>query len=472
MGMLGAGKRLRRGLVAAAAAVILAAPAARADNLADALISAYNTSGLLEQNRALLRAIDEDYALSVSALRPIIDYTVSMGRSYSGSGTNNATSLSRGSTALTARLSLSWTILDAGERFYGIEQARETVLATRQDLLAIEQQVLFRATAAYVNVLLQNDNVALQRNNLRVLGEELRAAQDRFDVGEVTRTDVALAEARVAAARSNLSTAQGQLMTAQAEYQAVIGRRALNLHGQPRLPAMPKSLEAAVQLAVRTHPSVLAAQHKVKAAEHAVAVANSKLRPSLSIVADTSYSDDMTSSDFDKSASVGLQLKQRIYQGGGIAASVRRVMASRDATRGALITTQRDVVQGVNDAYVRLQVARAAFAASIEQVRASQVAFDGIREEATLGARTTLDVLAAEQELQNAQTAQISARAEESVAAYQLLAAQGLLTAEKLGLKVALYDPEAYYNMVKKAPAAVSRQGKELDRVLKRLGKE
>lgn len=473
MGFGCAGKRLRYGLTAAAVSVALAFPvAARADNLADALVGAYNSSGLLDQNRALLRASDEDYAIAISRLRPVIDYIISMRRSYTGSATNPVNFTSRNTSPLSATVQLSWTLLDAGERFFSIEQARETVLATRQDLLSIEQQVLFRATAAYLNVLLQTENVAVQRNNLRVLVEEQRAAQDRFDVGEVTRTDVALAESRVAAARSNVSTAEGTLMTAQAEYQAVVGRRATNLVGAPRLPSTARSLQDAVALAVRTHPTVLAAQHRVKAAEFAVQAASSTLKPTLSLNADATVADDIASSGRSRDASISLRLSQRIYQGGGIAAQVRKAMASRDATRGALLTAQRNVVQDVNDAYVRLQVARASLAATAERVRAAQVAFDGIREEATLGARTTLDVLSAEQELLNALTSQISARSEQSVAAYQLLAAQGLLTAEKLGLRVQIYDPTMYFNLVKKAPTATSKQSRELDRVLKRLGKQ
>ena len=474
MGILGAGVRLRRGCVAFATAVALTLPAvaAKADNLADALIGAYNSSGLLEQNRALLRASDEDFAIAVSRLRPIIDYTVSMTQNYSGSALTASRFNSRTTSPMAARLSLTWTLLDNGVRFYGIEQARETILATRQDLIAIEQQVLLRATAAYVNVLLQTDSVNLQRNNLRVLGEELRAAQDRFDVGEVTRTDVALAESRVAGARNNLTTAQGNLMSAQAEYQAVVGRRTGRLAGQPRLPASPSSLEAAVALAVRTHPTILAAQHRVKAAEMAVKGASAGLGPTVTLGADAGVSEDVGSSGYGRDGSITLQLNQRIYQGGGLAAGVRRAMATRDAARGALLTAQRDVVQDVNDAYVRMQSARSSLVASAEQVRAAQVAFDGIREEATLGARTTLDVLSAEQELLNAMTAQISARSEESIAAYQLLAAQGLLTAEKLRLKVAIYDPTAYFNMVKSAPAAISKQSRQLDSVLKRLGKK
>lgn len=176
--------------------------------------------------------------------------------------------------------------------------------------------------------------------------------------------------------------------------------------------------------------------------------------------------------DYINDASVELRLSQPIYSGGRLAASVRRAMANRDASRANLLNTQKDITQGVTDAWVRFQTASASLTASTERVRASQVAFDGIREEATLGARTTLDVLTAQQDLLDAQLAEIASRTERSLAAYQLLQAQGLLTAERLGLAVQIYDPTLYYNLVKKAPAQVSKQSKDLDRVLKALRRD
>ena len=211
---------------------------------------------------------------------------------------------------------------------------------------------------------------------------------------------------------------------------------------------------------------------QVTAAELAVQRVRMALGPSVKLTADASATEDTGSNLHNNDVGLSLQLSQRLYQGGGLLAQVRRQMALRDAARSALLTAQRNVVQDVNDAYVRLQVSRASLAATSERVRAAQVAFDGIREEATLGARTTLDVLSAEQELLSAQTAQISARSEESVAAYQLVAAQGLLTAERLKLRVPIYDPEGYFNLVKTAPTAVSKRSRDLDRVLERLGKK
>lgn len=448
----------------------LAPRTAQAENIVDALIGAYNTSGLLEQNRALLRAADEDVATVTAQLRPVISWTTQITRSLAD-GTSKGIAFSNPSTNLFTGLTISQLLFDGGVLALSKQGAQETVLATRQQLLNIEQQILFRAASAYLSVVLQSENVRLRQNNVRLLGEELRAAQDRFDVGEVTRTDVALAQAQLAAARSGLSTARGNLVSAQAEYAAAVGRKPGALAGQPRLPRAAASLDAATAIAVRNHPAILAAQHQVKAAELAAQSKARTMGPSASLSGNFGLTDDADSIDRSTSASVSITVTQPIYQGGGLAAQYRRALATRDAAKSSLLTVQRDVVQGVANAFTRLEVARASLISSGEQVRAARVAFEGVREEATLGARTTLDVLSAEQDLLDALTNQISSRSEEGVASYQLLQAQGLLTAERLGLAVQIYDPTLYYNLVKTAPSRVSKRSKDLDRVLKALGK-
>lgn len=443
---------------------------AQAENIADALIGAYNTSGLLEQNRALLRAADEDVATTVSLLRPVVSWTAQASRTI-GEGSTSGVSFNANATNIFTGLTISQLLYDGGASRLTKQAAQETVLATRQTLLSVEQQILFRAAAAYLSVVLQQENVRISLNNVRLLSEELRAAQDRFDVGEVTRTDVALAQSSLAAARSNLAAARGALVSAQAEYANASGHRPGPLAGQPRLPKAAASLQAATDIAVRNHPSILAAQHQVKAAELSAQSASKAMGPSASLSADLGYSEVTTGTNFSRTGSVTLSVTQPIYQGGGLAAQYRRALASRDAAKSSLLTVQHDVIQNVADAYVRLETAKASLISSAEQVRAARVAFEGIREEAKLGARTTLDVLSAEQDLLDAQINQVSARSEEGIASYQLLQAQGLLTAERLGLAVQIYDPTLYYNLVKTAPSKLSKRSKDLDRVLKALGK-
>lgn len=459
-------------LTAGVFAFAMGATPAKADNVTDAMIGAYNSSGLLEQNRALLRAADEQVAIAVSRLRPIVQAALDIGRNYSRSATSSGGVVtSRGSTDSSVSLTMNWLLFDNGVSQLSKAAAQETVLATRQSLVDVEQAVLFAAVQAYVGVLSNQDIVALRRNNLRLLQEEQRAANDRFEVGEVTRTDVALAESRVAQARSNLINAEGDLQTAKAVYEEVVGRMPGAISVYPPLPGRPGSVTNARANALRTHPSLKAQQHTVKARELDAAGALRAMGPSLNLQVSGSHTETRNTSDSGRAASVGLQLSQQIYSGGRLAATRRAGLAQLDAAKGNLITIQRGIVQDVVSAFASLEAAEASLIASNEQVRAAQVAFDGIREEATLGSRTTLDVLEAEQDLLDAQTARLQARANQSIAAYQLLQAQGLLTADNLRLGVEQYDPELYYNAVKSAPAFVTKRGQDLDRVLKALKK-
>ena len=445
---------------------------AAAENLTDAMVGAYRTSGLLDQNRALLRAADEDVAIAISALRPILNFVGTYTPSYTDQRTALGVS-SGNSNPVFLGLSLDLLLFDGGAAQSAVDAAKQTVLATRQSLLSVEQSVLIRAVAAYMNVVLQLENVSLRENNVRLLEEELKATQDRFEVGEVTRTDVALAESRLAASKSELASARGGLVNARAEYVNAVGREAGNLVSRPTLPKAPASVDAAVAVAVRNHPDILSAQYRVSAADKLIEQAAAAVGPSVSLSGDLGVTENIDSSDnYTHTASLGLNLSQSIYAGGRLAAQTRQARANSAAARGALLTARKDIVQSVEDAIARLRVAEANLVSTAERIKAAQIAFDGIREEATLGARTTIDVLTAEQDLLDAQTAQISATAEQYVAAYQVLQAQGLLTAERLGLPVQIYDPVTYYNLAEKAPARLSQQGKDLDRVLEALGRD
>lgn len=465
-------KPVRAVAQALAVAALMAAPVgARAENLADALVGAYNTSGLLLQNRALLRAADEDVGIAVSALRPILDWTGRFTRTSNETSINNLVTRPSATDAFFG-LTLQLLIYDGGNTRLGVKAAQETVLATRQTLLSIEQSILLRGVAAYMSVLRATEIVRLRENNVRVLGEELRAARDRFEVGEVTRTDVALAESRQAAARSGLAVARGELVNAQQEYLAAVGNAPGTLSTAPPLPASPASLEAAKSVAARNHPDVLAAQHQVAAGDINVQRAEAAMGPTAGIRGDVGWQNTYDSSNYQDTAALSLNLSQRLYQGGALSANLRKSMASRDALRANLLTVQENVGQNVATAFVSLRVANASLAASELQIEAARVAFEGVREEAKLGARTTLEVLDAEQELLDALAERIFALADRYISSYQLLSAQGLLTAERLSLGVQIYDPAAYYNRVKNAPSRYSKQGRDLDRVLRSLGKK
>jgi len=445
---------------------------AQADTLADALVGAYNHSGLIEQNRALLRAADEDVALAASALKPIINWSAEVQRGF---GNNTSVfGLSTGLARTSAELGLSADLLlyDFGSSAAGVAAAKETVLATRQSLIGIEQQVLLRAVSAYMGVIEASEQVALRQNNLRLLTQELRAARNRFEVGEVTRTDVALAEAQLAQSRSGLATAQGNLLIAIEEYRNIVGRKPGQLAAPPSLPSLSGNVETAKALAVRNHPSMLAAQFQVSASDLQIQRAEANMKPTVNLQGRLLIQESYNSQSSVRSGSVGVRVTGPIYQGGRLSASARLAQAQRDAARGNLHVVRHDTQQRVGDAYARLVSARASIEASQEGIRAARIAFEGVREEATLGARTTLDVLNAEQALLEAQAGLITTQAQLYISAYAVLEATGQLTARDLRLPVQIYDPNEYYNLVKDSPAKISKQGKQLDRVLKRLQRD
>ncbi len=455
-------------------ALVLSSAAAQAETLADALVGAYNHTGLLEQNRALLRAADEDVAQARSTLLPVLnwqlDFERDFGRSVSLPGGVPVTTQLE-STSATLSLVAEWQLYDFGADAARVEAAKELVLATRSGLLNIEQQVLLRAVQAFMNVRATAEVVAIRKNNIRLLTEELRAARDRFEVGEVTRTDVALAEAALAAARSELALAEGDLITAREEYRNAVGRYPGALSPPPALPRVEKSTDRAKAFAVRNHPLLRQAQHQVAANELLISAAKADVKPRVSLRGTLGVVENLGSRADSTAATVGLRAQGPIYQGGLLSSQIRSAMAQRDASRGNLHVVRHDIFAGVGNAYADLQASFAQIQATDRQIRAARVAFDGIREEAKLGARTTLDVLDAEQQLLDAQASRVQAQAQQYIAAYNVLSSMGLLTAQQLKLPVQIYDPAAYYNLVKDAPTAKSKQGRQLDRVLKALNK-
>ncbi len=441
----------------AAALTVSLSGLARAESLADALADAYRNSNLLEQNRALLRATDEDVAQAVAAMRPVVSFIA--GADYSEPAqTNNLT----GSLALVAEL----TLYDFGSNRLGVDIARETVLATRQALIGLEQQVLLGAVRAYMDVVSAAEFVRLRQANVRLISEELRAAEDRFEVGEVTRTDVSIAEARLAGARAALAAAEGDLRVARQAFRAAVGRDPGALSGPGRAPATADSLADALAVGVRTHPAIRQAQHEVTVAELGAERAKTGTRGRLT--GDARVAVDQDGND---ASSIGLTFRQPIYQGGALSSLYRQALAQRDGARAGLQQSVLEVERDVATAWSLLEVSRAQILASDQQVRAAEVALRGVQEEAAVGSRTTLDVLNAEQELLDARTARVDAVAQQVVAVYSLLSAMGLLTVEHLQLGVPVYDASAYYDAVRTAPAT-SVQGERLDRVLRAIGQE
>lgn len=462
--------RLRRlAGVAILALGTLGGQAAMAESLADTMVAAYRHSALIEQNRAVLRAADEDVAAAIAQLRPVIQWTAShnVTRSEGLTGTTTARST-------TLQIGAQMLLYDWGRSQLAIDSAKEQVLATRQGLVSVEQDILLAATVAFFDIKEATERVALQQNSVELLTQERQAAQDRFDVGEITVTDVALADAQLAQTQAGLASAQGDLEIAREAYLAATGRFPARLDAPPPLPRLPANVDEARAIGQRNHPLIAQAQRQAAAAELGVAAAAAERNPTFTgnIGAGVTRSPQQLTGEYSNrnSASIGLELNQTIYSGGRLSAAHRRAMALRDQARSNLLNVSRQISQLVGESWANIDIARAQIGAIDEQIGAAQQAYNGVREEASLGARTTLDVLDAEQSLLEARADKITAESNLQLAHYQLLAAMGRLTVEHLNLGIPTYDPSQYYNAVRDAPYT-SKQGENLDRVLRAIGK-
>jgi outer membrane protein len=450
--------------VGIAVAALLAQPGAgQADSLRAAMEDAYISSPLLEQNRFLLRLDDEGVAQAVAQLRPTLSFVASANRD-----------LVNDTTTATASLVAEWVLYSGNSRRLAIEAARETVQAARQGLVSVEQQVLFDAITAYLNVWRDIQVVNVREANVLVVTQQLRAARDRFEVGEDTRTDVAQAEARLAQARSQLAAARGGLEISRELFALAVGRHPGALGGPGALPGLPRSEAEADALARQNAPSILRLQHEVTAADLAVEGARAAYRPTISLDARASNTfESPVPGGEGEGASIGLTLSQPIYRGGQLASLERQALAQAAAVRAALNQQTRINVQIMGNAWAQLRIANAQIQAADQQISAAELAFEGVREEASLGARTTLDVLDAEQDVLDARISRIEAQTSLYSAAYSILSAGGLLTVEHLGLDVPGYDPSVYSDLVSGAPVRVpSVQGDRLDRIMNRVGRD
>ncbi|MEM9794756.1 MAG: TolC family protein, partial [Pseudomonadota bacterium] len=319
------------------------------------------------------------------------------------------------------------------------------------------------------------ESVNVARNNVSVLAEQVRATQDRFDLGEVTRTDVSLSEARLAAARSNEALVLGSLAISRENFLAAVGRPAGTPQPPPVLPELPATLAQAEAIAMREQPELNAARFNQIAAEFDLTRARAARGPTVSLGADVTYSDtpgNAFTSGRSRDTSAGLSVTGNlpIYQGGQLSALVRQAEANLAQSQFDVQNTARAVRQNLGSAWSNLAVARATITANQQEVRAATVAFEGGREEASLGARTTLDVLDLEQDLRDAEFALASSLRDEYVAAYQLLSAMGLLTVKHLNLGIPTYDPDVNFNRVQNGPYSTV-EGSILDKLRDRYSR-
>ncbi len=458
------GKFIRTGFAMLTMMVGLGMAHVQADTLRQVLVDAYRNSQLLEQNRFLLRTNDENVTQAISQLFPVINFTASASRDLMNDTLTN-----------TASLVGQLVLYQGQQRRNAITAARETAAAARQQLVALEQQILLDAVVAYLSVWRDMQVVRVNEANVRVINQQLRAARDRFDVGEDTRTDVAQAEAQLAEARSGQAAAQGALEISRELFGLAVGRSPSALSGPGAMPTLPANQAEAERLARETHPAIRAIQHQVTAAEAAVAQARGQAAPTITLGAQAAETFEHPSGPaFEGSSNtLSLTFTQPIYQGGQIASLERQAIAQVAATRSGLNQQALINLQTVGNAYAQLRIAQAQIAASDQRIRAAELALEGVTEEAALGARTTLDVLDSEQDLLDARIGRIQAQADVFIAAYSVLAASGLLTVSHLGLPVPEYDANAYAGAFDAGrPRVLSPRGERLDSVLSRIGRE
>ena len=324
------------------------------------------------------------------------------------------------------------------------------MLAGREALMSVEQATLFNAVQAYMNVIRDQGVVELNRNNVDVLQRQLEATTDRFRVGELTRTDTAQAEARLSLAKSNLTGAEAQLTASRAFYERVVGQMPGTLEKPPVVAGLPETEEDARSVAEKNNPTLQSARYAEQANREAISVAKGALLPSVDIQAQYQYGRDpsLTVRDVEESSILGV-LTIPLYQAGVEYSQVREAKELHNQSRLQVAAAMREVDEAVRNAWNQLRSSRASIVSNQEGVNASEIALEGVRQESEVGARTTLDVLNAEQEYLNARVSLVSAERDLAVAEYGLLAAMGQLTARNLQLPVDYYDPAVNYGEVR-----------------------
>jgi outer membrane protein len=332
-------------------------------------------------------------------------------------------------------------------------QAESSVFAARETLRQTEQSVLLNAVTAYMNLLRDTAILDLQRRNVEVLQEQLRQTRDRFNVGEVTRTDVAQSESSLAAGRSQVLSAEATYKASLATYRQVIGVDPGKLSpGTPVDRFSPHNLNDSVAAGTTQNPQVTTAQYNVDVAQLAVKVAEGALYPTLSVQGNfqKNWMSQQSLTGIDSySASVLGQLSVPIYQGGAEYSAIRQAKETLGQRRIDFDTTRDSVRQSVVQSWGQVEATKANIEATQAQVQASEIALNGVREEARVGQRTTLDVLNAQQTLVNARVSLVTAQHDRVVASYTLLSAVGRLSPQMLGLRVPTYDPQVHYHQVR-----------------------
>jgi outer membrane protein len=447
---------------------VAAALPVRADTLNGALISAYQNNPQLNSQRAVVRQTDESVPQALSGYKPTVTATVAPGQAFTSTvsktvgpaGVPNYPRTSFGSSPSSASVTVSQTLFNGFQTANRVRQAESNTSAAREALRVAEQTILLNAATAYMDLLRDGALLELQRRNVEVLQEQLRQTRDRFNVGEVTRTDVAQTEAQLAQGRATVLSAEAQYARSRANYRQFIGVEAGTLQpGAPVDRLTPLRLMQAIEIARARHPSVGVAMFGIDAAVLQVKITEGSLYPQARLLGSVQQnweSQTLQSQLQSFNAFVQAQVTIPIFNAGPAGAS--DTFSSIRATKELVgqkrmdLDTARDQVQAsVVTTWGQLEAAKAQILATTAGVAASEIALNGVREEARVGQRTTFDVLVQQQTLVNARTALVTAQHDRVVASYTLLAAVGDLNLPKLGINIPLYDPMVHYQQVRDA---------------------
>jgi outer membrane protein len=435
--------------------------------MSGALARAYYVNPDLNQQRAGVRASDENLPRATAAWRPAAAATGQFGYNYfdlsapgeSATGVttgaplqNSKTRQRRATDPGTLSLTVTENVFNGNRTANGVRQAESNIFGARETLRNTEEAILLSAATAYMNVLRDTAILELQKNNIIVLEEQLRETRGRLAANEVTRTDVAQAESSLASGRSSYFTAQSNLKTSIADYRRVIGVAPSRLEPARTIESLlPHTLGEAVTLALAQHPSIQAALHAVDAAALQVKLVEGKLYPTLNLVGNVQQNYNFTGLPSERffNGSIGAQLSVPIYEGGEVYAEARQAKEALGQAR-LQADLQRDMVrESVVSSWAMLDAARASIQSARAAVTSAEIALDGVRQEAAIGERTTFDILQQQQILLNARIGLVTAQHDRVVASYAVMSAIGRLSAANLNLAVVEYDPTIHFDQVK-----------------------
>jgi outer membrane protein len=443
----------------AGAVLAIATGPVSAQTMTDALATAYTTNPDLASQRELLRSTIEGVPQALGNWRPTVSLNLNTARNFneansrsSSGGINSSREQFRSPHEGT--LTITQPLFRGFRTTAGVAVAEDNVKKGVADLDAKEESVLLAAATAYMNVVRDQATLQLNINSEQVFARQLQATRDRFDVGEVTRTDVSQAESALAGATASRITAEGALESSRAVYRSVVGGDAGGLTPPPA-PDVPPDLQTTINAAKTKHPSVLSASYAEKSALENVRLVEGELLPTLNFVGSLDKTIDGSARlanderTMTETALAKLDLTIPIYEQGAVYARARAAKLLAGKARIDLDSIRSSRISIANQAWESLRATRAKIASIQSQIDAAQIALEGVQREAQVGSRTTLDILTAEQTLLNAQVSLVSAQRDEIVAAYQVKEAVGELTAANLQLPVNVYDPKQYYNQAR-----------------------